>query len=151
MDWRSPRVRLLIVAALVMLWMGATLGRLAYLQLFCYSEYLNRAGRQQQRIVEISPRRGILYDRNMHELAMSISVDSCYAVPSEITDPDMVARLLSGVLGISPDEISSQLRDLKLLCVDSAQTAAGKSRAHHRNESEGDLFCARSASAFIPR
>jgi cell division protein FtsI (penicillin-binding protein 3) len=109
MGWRSPRVRLFIVAALVMLWMGATLGRLAYLQLFCYGDYLNRAGRQQQRIVEISPRRGILYDRNMHELAMSISVDSCYAVPSEIADPDMVARLLSGVLGTSPDEISSKL------------------------------------------
>jgi cell division protein FtsI (penicillin-binding protein 3) len=109
MDWRSPRVRLLIVAAFVMLWMGATLGRLAYLQLYCYSDYLNRAGRQQHRIVEVSPRRGILYDRNMHELAMSVSVDSCFAIPSEITDPDMVARLLSGVLGASPDEISSRL------------------------------------------
>jgi cell division protein FtsI (penicillin-binding protein 3) len=109
MDWRSPRVRLLIVAAFVMLWMGATLGRLAYLQLFCYGDYLNRAGRQQQRIVEVSPRRGILYDRNMHELAMSISVDSCFAIPSEITDPDMVARLLSGVLDTSPDEIATRL------------------------------------------
>jgi cell division protein FtsI (penicillin-binding protein 3) len=109
MQWRSPRARLLIVAGIVVLWMGAAVARLAYLQLFCYSEYYSRAERQQQRSVEISPRRGIVYDRNLHELAMSISVESCYAIPSDITDHDMVARLLSGVLDVSPDEIASKL------------------------------------------
>jgi cell division protein FtsI (penicillin-binding protein 3) len=109
MDWRSPRVRLLIVAAFVMLWMVAAVTRLAYLQLFCYGDYLNRAQRQQHRIVEISPRRGILYDRNMHELAMSVAVDSFFAVPSEITDHEMVARLLSRVLDTTPDDIASKL------------------------------------------
>jgi cell division protein FtsI (penicillin-binding protein 3) len=109
MQWRSPRARLLIVAGFVMLWMGAALTRLAYLQLICYSEYYSRAERQQQRTVEISPRRGIVYDRNLHELAMSISVESCYAIPSDITDHDMVARLLSGVLDVSADEIASKL------------------------------------------
>jgi len=109
MDWRSPRARVLVVAALVLVWMGSALGRLAYLQLFCYGDYLNRAERQQQRIVEVSPHRGVVYDRNLHELAMSISVDSCYAIPSEISDPDMVSRLLAGVLDVSPDEIASRL------------------------------------------
>src|SRR5579863_4183079 len=106
MDWRSPRVRLLIVAAVVLFWMVAAVSRLAYLQLFCYGDYLSRAERQQHRIVEISPRRGILYDRNMHELAMSVSVDSCFAVPSEVSDPDMVARLLSRILDTSPDDVA---------------------------------------------
>ncbi len=109
MDWRSPRVRLFIIAGVVVLWMGAALGRLAYLQLFCYSDYLARAERQQQRIVEISPRRGILYDRNLHELAMSTSVDSLFAVPSEIKDHEMVARFLSRVLNASQDELESKL------------------------------------------
>ncbi len=92
-----------------MLWMGAAVARLAYLQLICYSEYYSRAERRCSSTAEISPRRGIVYDRNMHELAMSISVESCYAIPSEITDHDMVARLLSGVLDASPDEIASKL------------------------------------------
>ena len=109
MDWQRPRVRLLIVAGLAILWTGAALGRLAYLQLFRYSEYLDRAERQQQRTVEVSPHRGVIYDRNMHELAMSISVDSCFAVPSEIADPDMVARLLSPALHMTQDEISTKL------------------------------------------
>ena len=109
MNWRSPRVRLLLVACICAFWMVAALARLAYLQLFCYSDYLNRAERQQQRVVEVSPRRGVIYDRNFHELAMSLTMESCYAMPSEISDQDMVARLVSGVLETTPEDISAKL------------------------------------------
>src|SRR5258708_8150537 len=40
---------------------------------------------------------------------MSVPMDSCLAVPSEIADPDMVARLIGKVLGVSPDEIATRL------------------------------------------
>jgi cell division protein FtsI (penicillin-binding protein 3) len=90
--------------------MGGVAARLSYLQLFRYAEYLARAQRQQQRLVEVSPRRGVVYDRNLRELAMSVSVDSCFAVPSEIVDPEMVARLLSGILNLGPEEIEMRLR-----------------------------------------
>ncbi|MBI1739773.1 MAG: penicillin-binding protein, partial [Candidatus Koribacter versatilis] len=110
MEQRTPRIRVFIVAIVAVLWMGAVLARLSYLQLFRYTEYLGRAQRQQQRIVEISPKRGVLYDRNLRELAMSISVDSLFAVPSEIADAPMVARLLSGVLEISPEEIETKMQ-----------------------------------------
>ena len=98
-----------MVAVLATLWMGAALARLGWLQLVCYSDYLARAQRQQQRIIEISAKRGAIYDRNLRELAMSISVDSCFAVPPEIANPEMVARLLAGVLGTSPEEIETRL------------------------------------------
>ena len=110
MEQRTPRIRVFIVAVVAVLWMGAVLARLSTLQLFRYTEYLGRAQRQQQRIVEISPKRGVLYDRNLRELAMSISVDSLFAVPSEISDAPMVARLLSGVLEISPAEIETKMQ-----------------------------------------
>jgi cell division protein FtsI (penicillin-binding protein 3) len=98
-----------MVSVLAMLWMGAALARLGYLQLFSYSDYLARAQRQQQRIIEISPKRGVIYDRNLRELAMSISVDSCFAVPAEIANPQMVARLLARVLHTSREEIETRL------------------------------------------
>ena len=110
MEQRFPRVRYVWIALLAVLWMGAVLARLSYLQLFNYSDYLARARRQQQRIVETSPKRGSIYDRNLRELAMSISVDSLFAVPSEITDADMVARLLARVLPDSEDEIQAKLK-----------------------------------------
>jgi cell division protein FtsI (penicillin-binding protein 3) len=100
---------LLIVAAVAMLWMVAVSGRLAYLQLIRHSEYMARAQRQQQRIIEISPQRGAIYDRNMHPLAMSIQVNSAFAVPSEMADIHLAARLLSGVLGIPRDTIENRL------------------------------------------
>src|SRR5258708_25871143 len=109
MDLRSSRTRLLIVAVLIAIWTGAALGRLAYLQLFRYSEYYSRALHQQRSIVEVGARRAEIFDRNLNALAMSVPVDSAFAVPSEISDPDMVARLIGKVLGVSPDEIATRL------------------------------------------
>jgi len=102
-------VRVLIVGIVALLWTTAVLGRLAYLQLFRHSEYLSRAGRQQQRTVEITPPRGTIYDRNMHALAMSVRVDSAFAVPGEIADQPLAAHLLSGVLGIPQDLLETRL------------------------------------------
>jgi cell division protein FtsI (penicillin-binding protein 3) len=100
---------LLIVAVVAMLWMLAVGGRLAYLQLIRHGEYMTRAQRQQQRIIEISPKRGAIYDRNMRPLAMSVQVDSAFAVPSEVADIPLAARLLSGVLGIPRETLEDRL------------------------------------------
>lgn len=110
MEQRSPRFRFLLIFCFAVVWMGAVLARLTYLQLFSYQEYLTRANRQQERIIEISPTRGVIYDRNGRELAMSIPVDSCFADPDEISDPEMVARLLSRILNKSEDEIEEHLK-----------------------------------------
>jgi cell division protein FtsI (penicillin-binding protein 3) len=109
MDLRSPRTRLLIVAALAALWTGAAFGRLAYLQLFRYSEYYSRAQHQQRLIVEVGASRAEIFDRNLNPLAMSVPVDSAFAVPSEIADPGMVSRLVSKVLGVPADDIAARL------------------------------------------
>ena len=92
--------RLVLVAGLLLLWVAAIFGRLGYLQLFCHGEYLKLAAKQQKRIIEITPKRGSIYDRNGHPLAMSIPIDSVFAVPSELGDRQLEAQLLSGVLGI---------------------------------------------------
>ncbi|HET8923251.1 MAG TPA: penicillin-binding protein [Candidatus Acidoferrum sp.] len=106
---RTTGGRLLIIAGLALIWMAAVFTRLGYLQLFRHSEYMARAQRQQQRVIEITPKRGSIYDRNMHPLAMSIPVDSAFAVPSEIADEQLAARLLSGVLGIPHDVLETKL------------------------------------------
>ncbi|GAC1621790.1 MAG: penicillin-binding protein [Candidatus Acidiferrum sp.] len=110
MQEHRVHLRLLIVAGLALLWMTAVFGRLSYLQLARHSEYLARAQRQQQRTIEITPKRGAIYDRNMHPLAMSIQVDSAFAVPAEMADEPLVARLLSGALGIPRDVIEQRLQ-----------------------------------------
>jgi cell division protein FtsI (penicillin-binding protein 3) len=101
-------VRLLIIAGVAFLWMGAVFARLTYLQLFCHSEYLSRALRQQERTIEITPERGAIYDRNNNPLAMSIPVDSAFGVPSEIADEHLAARLLSGVVDVPEEELEAR-------------------------------------------
>ena len=98
-----------MIAGVAALWMMAIAGRLAWLQLFQYSEYLGRAQRQQQRVIEVTPRRGAIYDRNLHPMAMSIPVDSCFAVPAEISDVSLASQLLSSVLGIPREVIEARL------------------------------------------
>ncbi|MGH9554378.1 MAG: penicillin-binding protein [Terriglobales bacterium] len=102
--------RLHILAGLLFLWVVAIALRLVYLQVFQYGDLLQRAQRQQQRTIEVAPRRGIIYDRNGRELAMSATVDSIFAVPSEIPDQASAATLLAGVLNSDPQEITTKLK-----------------------------------------
>src|ERR1039457_512446 len=94
MEQRNPRLRWLIVWVLAVVWMAVVLARLSYLQLFSYSEYFTKAQHQQQRVFEISPMRGTIYDRKGRELAVSLPMDSVFGDPTEITDVEMVGRLL---------------------------------------------------------
>ncbi len=109
MNQNRAHVRMLIVAGVALVWFIAVFGRLGYLQLYRHREYLTKAQRQQQRIIEITPKRGSIYDRNLHPLAMSIPVDSAYAVPWEMADEHLAARLMSGVLGIPMDVLEARL------------------------------------------
>ncbi len=109
MEQEKVHVRLLILAAVALFWMTAIFGRVAYLQLFRHSEYLSRAARQQRRTLEIDPKRGAIYDRNMQPMAMSVPVQSAFASPSEVKDKALAARLLSGVLGMQAEELREKL------------------------------------------
>jgi len=57
MDLQSPRKRIMMVAALAAIWIAAVFGRLAYLQLYCYSDYYSRAQHQQRLIVDVGASR----------------------------------------------------------------------------------------------
>ena len=113
MEQRSLRLRWLVVWVLALVWMAVVLARLSYLQLFCYTEYFAKAQHQQQRVFEISPKRGSIYDRKGRELAISIPLDSVFADPSDIKDAAMVARLLSRVLDIPAEELETKIREAR--------------------------------------
>ncbi len=93
------RVRFAYVALFFCLWTAMIGLRLTWLQVVRHSDFVHRAAMQQQRTFEVAPRRGVLYDRNLRELAMTVSVDSVYAVPSELGEnraeaAAMLARLV---------------------------------------------------------
>ena len=97
------RVRFVYVAMFFCFWIAAIACRLTWLQVVRHSEFVERAARQQQRTFEVAPRRGVLYDRNLRELAMTVLVDSVYAVPSEVGENRAAdAALLAKVVHTDP-------------------------------------------------
>src|SRR5690349_2332734 len=106
----DPTRRLYCLAAFFAFWFLAIAVRLVWLQLVDYGEYTQRAARQQQRSIEVSAVRGNIYDRNGNELAMTVNVDSIFAVPSEIPDISGTARLLGRILKTDSAEIEIRMR-----------------------------------------
>ncbi|HET9225960.1 MAG TPA: penicillin-binding protein 2 [Thermoanaerobaculia bacterium] len=93
--------RLKIAAVLGALWIAAIAGRLYNLQVVQYDHYVAKAERQQQRVIKLDPPRGTIYDARGRELAVSVQVDSVWAVPSEVRDPratvEALARIVDGL------------------------------------------------------
>ncbi|MGZ5261893.1 MAG: hypothetical protein ACXWC0_30125, partial [Burkholderiales bacterium] len=108
--------RILLLAGLLGVWLFVIGIRLVQLQVFDYGELTQRAQRQQQRSIEVEPRRGVIYDRNGHELAMSVSVDSIFAVPSEIPDQATTASILGKVLKTDPHDILAHMKSSHAFC-----------------------------------
>ncbi|MES2394346.1 MAG: penicillin-binding transpeptidase domain-containing protein [Acidobacteriota bacterium] len=97
------RVRFVYVAMFFCFWVTAIGGRLLWLQVVRHHDFMEKAQRQQQRTFEVAPRRGVLYDRNLKPLAMTVLVDSVYAVPSEVGDNRASeAALLAKVVHTDP-------------------------------------------------
>jgi len=98
------------LSVLVALWMAAIGARLIFLQVNQHETLKRRAGQQQQRIIEVSPLRGFIYDRYGRELARSINMVSIYAAPREIKDAQLTARELAGLLGLDEAELVQKLQ-----------------------------------------
>ena len=98
------RARFWLVCLFFLLWACAIAGRLFWLQIVRHKEFVERAQKQQQRTFEVAPRRGVLYDRNLHELAMTVQVDSIYADPTEIDDKPAAARTLAALVHTDPED-----------------------------------------------
>jgi cell division protein FtsI (penicillin-binding protein 3) len=109
MQPERAQARLTILAGVALIWVAAVAGRLTYLQLFRHADYLTRAQHQQQRTIEITPKRGAIYDRNKTPLAMSVPVESAFAVPAELGDESLAAHLLSGIVGVPQDVLETRL------------------------------------------
>src|SRR6478609_3523 len=102
--------RLYILLGFLLFWFIVICGRLVWLQIINYGDYTQRAARQQQRSIEVSPVRGNIYDRRGNELAMTVNVDSVFAVPSEVPDVHSTSQVLARVLKADSSEIEGHMR-----------------------------------------
>ncbi|MEK7688664.1 MAG: penicillin-binding transpeptidase domain-containing protein [Deltaproteobacteria bacterium] len=78
------------------------------LQVLERSKLKARADDQHLKTMNIIPIRGTLYDRGMHELAVSMEVDSVYAQPGRIDNIKKTASLLAAALSMDKREIEAK-------------------------------------------
>jgi cell division protein FtsI (penicillin-binding protein 3) len=108
------RARFWLVCLFFLMWAAAITGRLFWLQVVRHSEFIDRAAKQQLHTFEVAPRRGMLYDRNLRELAMTVQVDSIYADPNEIADKSEAAKALAAVVHTDPDDAQTTADQIAL-------------------------------------
>lgn len=101
--------RLSVIKFAIVVWMMAIGAKLVWLQVKQHDWLLARAGRQQQAAIDLSPLRGVIYDRNGNELARSVAVKSLYASPAAIADPEAASDTLSDLLDVDRDDLYRRL------------------------------------------
>ncbi len=95
-DWFGWRLNL-ILSGLILL-AGLVLARAFVLQVI-ESERLAALARQEyHQTITLLPSRGVIYDRNRIELALSVQVDSVYARPNQIRHKAQTAARLAPIL-----------------------------------------------------
>lgn len=108
--------RLYLLGAMMLLWCVAICGRLVFLQIFDYGKFVKQAGHQQQRAIPLAAKRGVIYDRAGRELAMSVQVDSAFAVPSEVKDLPTAVALITRITGDDYNVVLADCRAHKTFC-----------------------------------
>lgn len=107
------RFRIFTVLLLFLLAFIAILARALQLQVIERDKLQALAGRQHVKSITIPPRRGVIYDRDLKELAISMEVDSVYAMVGKIKDPRKVASRLALPLSMDKRQLEDRLRSRK--------------------------------------
>lgn len=77
------RRRVMVGVVLIGVWGALILGQLVQIQVFDHETMVRRANSQHRHELTIPPFRGRIYDRNGRPLALTVAVDSVYAVPPD--------------------------------------------------------------------
>ena len=86
------------------------------IQLIDYKKYQSMAIEQQTRDTVITPKRGVIYDRNMKEIAVSATAETVFISPAEMEteeDARTVAKILSETLELEYDDVLKKTENKK--------------------------------------
>lgn len=105
----SKRINVLLAGVAIL--SGLIIIKLVSLQIFKYGQFAALAQSQQSRKWQIAPKRGTIYAYNKNELvplAMNQKLFLCYADPKFIENKIETAEKLSGLLGVSANELKKK-------------------------------------------
>jgi cell division protein FtsI (penicillin-binding protein 3) len=108
-DVRLTARRLAVAQAVLLLAFFALAARAAHLTLFDERGWI-LGEKQRHAVLTLAPERGAIFDRDGHELALSVEAPSVYALPAALADPESAAQQLAPLLGRRPADLAARLR-----------------------------------------
>jgi cell division protein FtsI (penicillin-binding protein 3) len=106
---RPPGARVIGLFAVMALSLSALAVRLVLLQVRDGATYEALAMEQRVRRIALPAERGTIYDRSMHELALSLPAKAIFADPALVQDPAETTARLSEILDIRPADLRRSL------------------------------------------
>lgn len=101
------RIAIVLLMAVAFLFFLAF--RMVQVQVFQNPKLKEYALNQRLRPMPVDARRGTIYDRNLRELAVSVSADAIYAIPADVKDPEATAKKVAQILNLDYDFVYNRL------------------------------------------
>lgn len=105
--WAKVRIRM--IGGLFAFFFLITSARAFFLQVVQKEQLLKLAEKQYQKVVQLTPARGAIYDRNGAALAVSIEMDSCYAETRNMENIAEASAKLAPLLGMTRQDLQAKL------------------------------------------
>lgn len=102
--------RAIAALILVLLLIGAVVGRLAYLQIFKYNLYSTLSKQNVLNVMPIEPNRGLIFDRNGVLLAQNLPTFSLKIIPVRSKNINQTIKELKKIIDITPSDIEEFYR-----------------------------------------
>lgn len=111
---KPAKRRFVIIFSFLIICFVLLLTRLFHLQVMEYKHYSDIAKNNRTVVVTLPPKRGLILDRNLRELVITVPRYSLYAVPQYINEKDRTAEYIAGVLDRDKDEILDKISNDKM-------------------------------------
>jgi len=109
MENKYINLRILLVGAIFFTAFAAIAAKAVHLQVYRSTWLSQKAANQYEKSLTISGKRGVIYDRNRSEMAVSINVTSIAAYPGQIENPKSTARALARALDMDARRLQRKL------------------------------------------
>ena len=100
-EMTKKKLKIVIVGALI--FVGAIILKLGYIQIVDHEEIFKKAKELWQRSFPVEATRGEVVDKNGEVLATSLTKSSLVVIPSQIKDPANCADIIGKIIGVDPE------------------------------------------------
>ena len=129
MENKYFKFRILLVGAFFLIAFMVISAKVIHLQVYRSPWLSQKASDQYEQSLTTSGKRGIIYDRNLRQMAVSIHVTSIAAYPPRLKETKVTAKVLANILNLDAVNIQRKLAANKPFVWIKRQTTAKETRA----------------------